>query len=268
MSENLSVLTKKQLHQKCEDLGIIKYKSKNKNDLIELIQKNLKLIHSKEVKEVKEIKEIKEVKKVKEVKEIKEIKEVKEVKEIKEVKDMKDLYTIDVLLECYYVHKNYVSKRKEILNGLNISFRLPAIPEDISENLIKFMIHKYGDTSSNWSCKTGDLVSHIEGKQECKCFTSDGPISFTPSSDWDIIYFLDARNWIHDNFILYRVNLQKKSDEWSNLPISKTQSFKDQCLQGRRPRINWNALKPHIEKYSQIIFDGNLKLFLKKKTIS
>ena len=52
---------------------------------------------------------------------------------------------------------------------------MPSIPEDISENLIKFMIHKYGDISSNWSCKTGDLLSSIEGKQECKCFTSDGP---------------------------------------------------------------------------------------------
>jgi hypothetical protein len=41
------------------------------------------------------------------------------------------------------------------------------------------------------------------GFQECKCFTSDGPLSFTPSSNWDVIYFLDARDWLNDNFILY-----------------------------------------------------------------
>ena len=57
---------------------------------------------------------------------------------------------------------------------------------------------------------------------------------------------------------LVKLFLEKKGDKESNRYAN---AFKDQCLQGRRPRINWNALKPHIEKYSQIIFDGNIKLF-------
>jgi hypothetical protein len=38
---NLSKLSKEQLFKKCEDLGITKYKSKNKIELIKLIEDNV-----------------------------------------------------------------------------------------------------------------------------------------------------------------------------------------------------------------------------------
>ena len=169
----------------------------------------------------------------------------------------KDNYNIDLLLEQYKLHKSYVFERKETMKKLEIKFRLPSIPEDVSENLIKFILHKKNDNST-WNCKTGDLYSTINGKQECKCFTSNGPISFTPSSDWDEIYFLDAIDWINDNFILYRVKLKKSSEIWNNIKINKKQTFKDQCQQGRRPRIKWKELYKQIELYSNVIFNGNI----------
>jgi hypothetical protein len=165
-------------------------------------------------------------------------------------------YTETILKEQYNIHKEYVKSRIESSKTLGFKIRLPSIPEDISENIIKFMIHKSGDTTSSWDCKRGDLVSTTEGKQECKCFTSDGPSSFTPTSEWDIIYFLDAKNWLNDKFILYKVNLKNTSEEWKSIKVNKKQTFEDQCKQKRRPRINWKQLYPQISQFCEIVFDG------------
>lgn len=169
-------------------------------------------------------------------------------------------YTKELLKEQYFLHKSYVLGRIETIKKLCIDIRLPCIPEDISENIVKYIIHnKLNDKSSSWDCKIGDLQSKKEGKQECKCFTSNGPLSFTPTTDWNVIYFLDARNWLNDKFILYRINIKRTSDEWKNIKISKTQLFDDQCKQGRRPRISWNSLYPQIEQYTTKVYDGTFE---------
>ena len=114
-----------------------------------------------------------------------------------------DTYTKEVLNELYNLHKLYVTNMKNRTSQLNIKIRLPNMPEHISENIIKFIIHnKLNDITSSWSCKKGDLESKKEGKQECKCFTSDGPLSFSPSSQWDVLYFLDLRGWLNNIIIL------------------------------------------------------------------
>lgn len=169
-----------------------------------------------------------------------------------------DSYTESIIRCQYKYHIDYVQNRLKSSQELGIKFRLPSIPEDISENMIKFMIHKHGDTSSRWSDhNTGDLMSDIEGKQECKCFTSNGPLSFTPKSDWGAIYFLDARKWLDDRYVLYRTALKRTSAEWNNITVSKTQTMGDQCKQGRRPRISWNALQPQLAGFCDKIYEGN-----------
>jgi hypothetical protein len=165
-------------------------------------------------------------------------------------------YSETILKQQYNLHKEYVKSRIESSKILGFKIRLPSIPEDISENIIKFIIHKNGDTTSSWDCKRGDLVSTKEGQQECKCFTSDGPSSFTPTSDWDVIYFLDGKNWLKDKFILYKVNLKKSSEEWKSIKVNKKQTFEDQCKQKRRPRINWKQLYSQISPFCEIVFDG------------
>jgi hypothetical protein len=173
---------------------------------------------------------------------------------------MSDTYTPNVLKEQYELHKAYVEGRIKTTKNVGVKVRFPSIPEDISENIIKQIIqHKLNDTTSRWDCKKGDLQSTKEGKQECKCFTSDGPPSFTPSSDWDVIYFLDARNWLTNQFVLYRIPLKRTSTEWKNIKVSKTQTFDDQTKQGRRPRITWSALYPQIESYCTKVYDGTFE---------
>jgi hypothetical protein len=188
----------------------------------------------------------------------------KEFKNDKKKMDKKikmDSYTKEILKEQYYLHKSYVLGRINFTKETGVRIRLPSIPEDVSENIIKFIIHtKLDDKSSNWGCDSGDLYSKIEGKQECKCFTSDGPSSFTPISDWDVIYFLDAREWLNgDKFTLYRVPLKRTSIEWKNIKVSKTQTFDNQVMQGRRPRITWNELYPQIKSFCNKVFEGSFE---------
>ena len=169
-----------------------------------------------------------------------------------------DTYTKELLKEQYALHKSYVKGRINTTKKIGVKVRLPSIPEDISENIVKQIIrNKLNDKSSSWDCKKGDLQSQKEGKQECKCFTSDGPPSFTPTSDWDIIYFLDARNWLNDKFILYRIPLKRTSVEWKNIKVNKIQTFEDQCKQGRRPRITWESLRPQIAHHCMKVYEGN-----------
>ena len=171
-----------------------------------------------------------------------------------------DSYTEELLKQQYALHKSYVNGRINTTKKIGVNVRLPSIPEDISENIIKHIIHnKLHDKTSRWDCKKGDLQSDKEGKQECKCFTSDGPPSFTPSSDWDVIYFLDARNWMNDKFVLYRIPLKRTSVEWENIKVNKSQTFEDQTKQGRRPRITWECLKTQIEPYCNKVYEGNFE---------
>jgi hypothetical protein len=173
------------------------------------------------------------------------------------IEESEDTYTIQVLKEQYILHQTYIKGRMSTTKGIGLKVRLACIPEDISENIIKHIIHnKLGDKSSRWDCKKGDLHSKKEGIQECKCFTSDGPLSFTPSSDWDVIYFLDARKWSNNIFTLYRIPLKRSSLTWKNIKVNKSQTFEDQSKQGRRPRLTWESLFPQIELHCTKVYEG------------
>jgi hypothetical protein len=170
-----------------------------------------------------------------------------------------DMYNATILRRIFNTHKKYVLELKSIQQITKVQFRLPNMPEHISENIVKFIIRRLGDTSCSWDGAKGDLVSTVEGRQEVKCFTSDGPPSFTPTSNWDVIYFLDGRDWINDRFTLYRVNLQRTSEDWKAIKVSRAQTFDDQARAGRRPRITWDSLQPQIAKHTTQVFDGKFE---------
>lgn len=174
-----------------------------------------------------------------------------------------DRYTKEILKQRFYQHKRYVVDTMNIIETTGLPIRLPVTPEDISENIVKLLIHKNGDTTSKWAKPikgaTGDLFSDREGTQEIKCFTSDGPLSFGPTERWNVIYFLDARNWITDRFILYRIPLTNTSTEWKALRMSLTQSFEDQANEKRRPRLNWNNIHKQLGPICERIFEGTFE---------
>jgi hypothetical protein len=231
-SLDLIKLNKKELITICKERGVKGYSNKSKEKLIQLIKTpNLSPLNTNTQKK------------------------------------SNDNYTMDVLKKQYDIHMNYVLARKQSAKTLNITFRLPSIPEDISENMIKFIIHKLGDKTSKWDC-SGDLYSTNEGKQECKCFTSVGPISFTPSSDWNVIYFLDAKEWLNDNFKLYKCILKRTSDVWKNIKVNKKDTFQKQCDDGRRPRIGWDSLFPQIKEHCNKVFEGTFQDIINQEVVS
>lgn len=170
-----------------------------------------------------------------------------------------DAYTADVVQSQYQIYKQYALSREQVSREARVHIRMPGIPEDISENIIKFILNRHRADQTRWDCTTGDLWSEREGKQECKCFTSDGPSSFTPTTVWDVIYFLDARQWRADQFTLHRVSLSNQSDTWKNIKVNKTQTFFDHTQNGRRPRISWTHLFPQIQDHCEQVFQGSLK---------
>ena len=93
-----------------------------------------------------------------------------------------------------------------------------------------------------------------------KRFTSTGPLSFTPTSNWDVLYFLNARNWLKRRFTLYRIKLKRTSCEFSNLQINKKkkETYEQQAKQGRRPRLSWKDIKLQLEPFVEKIFEGSI----------
>ena len=177
--------------------------------------------------------------------------------EIKAKHQDADSYTLGVLREMYDINRQYVRSRCKLAKENNISIRSSGLPEDISENIIKYILRQ-SDAKVTWDCSSGDLYSPSHGRIECKSFTSDGPISFSPSSGWSSICFLDAREWLHDRFVLYRLDMSNLSDTWRGLKVSASQTFGDQISAGRRPRITWDKLFSQLEPHISVIFTGSL----------
>lgn len=171
----------------------------------------------------------------------------------------KNLTKEEILLSLESFIDHYILK-KEKLDG-----RAPNFPEEISESIVRILINEKENILCKVNEKSGDLVKIINGKRkkvEVKCFCSKGPSSFSPSSSWDELYFLDAINFKEFNFKLYRVSLCRDDDIFLNIKVNSTCSFKDQCSQGRRPRIGFYNLKPQLpDSYVDLIFDGNIKDF-------
>ena len=164
----------------------------------------------------------------------------------------------DGLIEFYYTDLKHYENYKDLCIKHKCKSRMPGLSEIVSENLIKFCLVKNKINCINNN--TGDLLVDNKFKYECKCFTSDGPISFGPTESWEKIIFLDAREWYDNKFKIIIVNLKNTDDNWYNIKMSKLETYKDQCKQKRRPRICWNSLKDQISKEDiNIIFEGKLE---------
>lgn len=148
-------------------------------------------------------------------------------------------YTKEILISRLRSYKMFYNSAK-----LHKGIRKPNFPEDISENIVKFHLNY----KTTWKSKTGgDLYSDRFGKIEIKCFSSDGPISFGPSERWNILYILDAREFQNDIFTIHKINLT--SEGFKKVRVSKKQTFGEQILQKRRPRIPWKSLQNQITSH-------------------
>jgi hypothetical protein len=181
--------------------------------------------------------------------------------------DRPDLYTADILRRRYRRFKEDHDELQDIIQETGLPIRHANPPEDITENIAKFVMQRHdNDPSCKWAKAIelkGDLCSKkfpIEFPPEVKAFTSDGPSSFGPKKKFGAIYFVNMVDLIqHDKLIVWKVNLTNESFEWKNVKMSKTQLFNDQCEEGRRPHISWSTLYPQISEHCVKIYEGTFE---------
>jgi len=245
-----------------------------KGDLAVSVQ-GMDVPHVKEDKKAKKMDE-KSTEKIRKVEERRIQRLAEKTRKEEERRAKPDQYTEDVLRGEFQTYKEYVLKRKRSKEVLGLAIRMPNMSEDISENIVKFIIHYHvGDTTSKWTKGivgngpkiTGDLFSETEGTQEVKCFTSDGPPTFGPKEKWDVIYFLDAREWLQDRFALWRVALKNNSPEWKGIKVNEDETFEEQSNAGRRPRITWGGLHAQLGEHAVKVFDGSFDDIFKEREV-
>jgi hypothetical protein len=182
---------------------------------------------------------------------------------------LNDKYDKNILTKRFENFKNsYISDEELIHTGLPI--RHQNTPEDITENITKFIIRKYENDESCVWCKgidkkyglTGDLYSNNYDKMspiEVKSFTSNGPSQFGPDKKFGVLYFLDLRKWLNNEIILWKVNLSYLSEEFKNIKVNKQQTLGQQLLEGRRPHISWEKIYPQITEFCEKIYEGTFE---------
>ena len=160
---------------------------------------------------------------------------------------------VDTILMHDTINKTLTKKKK---------IRNENFPSHLSENIVKVCLNKLvyldSDKKVSWNTEVGDLQFGTD-KLEVKAFSSLGPSSFGPEESWTKIYFLDATNVTQKTFKVYEVNLTNTNDVWQNIKVNAIQTYRDQCLEHRRPRFSFNHLKKQIpSEYIKLLFDGHI----------
>ena len=196
------------------------------------------------------------------------------------------MFNINDTLRALKLTIDYQKCMQKILGG-----RCMNLPQELSENIILYVIRNIKEIDARWFKNIGTQVSgdgYIPGndfivklkytkskvkvsieytgfkKLEFKCFTSNGPCSFGPKEKWDTIYFLDGLNYQKYKFKLYEIPLSNVSEEWKNLKVNKTETFADQALVGRRPRLKFDDIMSQLTNNCQLIWEGDVREFIKE----
>ena len=177
-----------------------------------------------------------------------------------------DKYTCDLLRNRFNRYRDTYINDDEDIKATGLSIRHQNPPEDVTENIAKFIIQNFdNDPTCKWAKaigKKGDLYSEkykTDSPPEVKAFTSDGPSSFGPKKKFGVLYFLDMRQWLSDKFILWRVNLSNESSEWKQIKMNKTNTHTEQCDAGRRPHISWDKIYPQISDQCVKVYEGSFE---------
>ena len=178
-----------------------------------------------------------------------------------------DKYTPEILRKRFNRFKEDYIELSLLKETTGLPIRHQNIPEDITENIVKFVMQNYdNDKTCKWAKsigKKGDLYSEKYPEvspPEVKAFTSDGPSSFGPKKQFGVIYFLDMRNWIIDNlFVVWKVNVSNNSSEWKKIKMNKSQTNEDQCEEGRRPHISWDNIRNQLQDKCVKIYEGTFE---------
>lgn len=169
----------------------------------------------------------------------------------------------DKLIELYKITYDYNEKISKFNKENNCKIRLSGFSEVLSENMIKFFLIENNSLDCVNSPIGGDLLIRQDDKclkVECKCFTSEGPMSFGPTEAWDILMILDATLYKENKYTLYRINLANTDKEWENLKITNDKTFKDAIAnKNNRPHFSFKFVKEQLKNFTEVL--ANKKTF-------
>jgi hypothetical protein len=176
---------------------------------------------------------------------------------------LNDGYSQEILAQRFNSYRNDYVATSELIQTSGLPIRHQNPPEDITENIVKFIIRNHdNDPLCQWAKsirRKGDLYSPnypANSQPEVKAFTSGGPSSFGPAKKFGVLYFLDMRNWLTDVFVLWKVNVTNESPEWRNIRMNETQTLGEQCDAGRRPHIQWDGIHQQIPDRCTMVYNG------------
>lgn len=173
----------------------------------------------------------------------------------KSLRSLKDGMTLDNVIKYIEGYNTLLKVRDEVNKNLNIKkIRKINYPSEITENIAKFAIFKKYNIMGNWDIKPGDLIVLMKKMEVKGGFIENGPPTFGPDEKWDWIYFVDCEETHNMKYKVYEI--KKSNIDFHNLMVSKGQTFGDQCIQGRRPRLAFRLIKEHFEDNITLIFDG------------
>jgi hypothetical protein len=161
------------------------------------------------------------------------------------------------ILHAYQTYTSFL-KFKNLTYSKYKKIRMPNFPSEVSEHIVKLILEKRHNLPIIWKPKTGDLADSQGRKLEVKCFSSEGPSSFGPTTQWHRLYFLDATRATDLHFKCYEINLNR-NEFASIVKINETQTYQMQCDQGMRPHLTFAKLAPQLgDEQLKLIFDGEL----------
>jgi hypothetical protein len=182
----------------------------------------------------------------------------------KTLTNTQDTMTIHMVYD-YIQHFNKNIKFVENMNTRlkSKTIRQSNFPSEISENIVKFAYSKRYGKMPTWDTDKGDLSvrcdnlsKRLEVKGSLDLF-GGGPSSFGPTEQWDSLFFVDAKRTLDKWFTVYEICVPSDSDDWKNIKVNSNQTYVDQCLQGKRPRIMFQKIVDQLsEQDCSIIFDG------------
>jgi len=175
-------------------------------------------------------------------------------KSLLKLKDPMDINDIIELICSYNVFLRITAEINTRLNDKKI--RKINYPSEITENIAKFAIAKKYNVMGNWDIKPGDLKLLTKQIEVKGGFIENGPPTFGPDEKWDWIYFVDCDKTFDMIFKVYEI--KKSNIDFHSLKVSRSQTFGDQCIQKRRPRIVFRSIKEHFKNNCDLIFEGNI----------
>lgn len=146
------------------------------------------------------------------------------------------------------------------------TIRSSAFPSYISENMIKWYIKKKEKRNCINPIK-GDLVCIPPNNKniiriEVKCFSHDTACStFGPLEPWDELWFLDATNFLENQYKIYKCILSNKSQKWKRMRLFKKtrETYNQRCKTGKRPHISFNNIIKKFPKDIIKVYEGKLE---------